>query len=98
VIAVDQDTAGMQGRLLGDEDRRQVWARRLADGSRAVVLLTGGEASAPLRATWAELGLPPTQRAVVRDLWERQDVGTFTGAYETTVAPHSARLVKIAAR
>ena len=98
VIAVDQDSAGMQGRRLRENEGRQVWARRLADGSHAVVLLNASDAAAAMRVSWAELGRPPAVAAVVRDLWERQDVGTFNESYEASVAPHAAHMVKVSSR
>lgn len=48
-----------------------------------------------MRVSSAELGRPPAQPVVVRDLWERQDVGTLTEGYETSVAPHSARMLTL---
>ncbi|HSF99750.1 MAG TPA: alpha-galactosidase, partial [Vicinamibacterales bacterium] len=45
VIAVDQDPLGRQGRKVRDDGDVEVWARELADGSRAVALLNRGEAA-----------------------------------------------------
>jgi len=95
VIAVDQDPAGMQGRLLRDEDGRQVWARRLADGSHAVALLNASDQTAALRVSWPELGLPPTARVTVRDLWQRADIGVFSEGHETELRSHTAVLLTL---
>jgi alpha-galactosidase len=96
VIAVDQDPAGMPGRLLREDGGCQIWARRLADGSHVVVLLNTTDAPATMYVSWAELGLRPSTSAVVRDLWSRQDVANLTERYETTVRPHEARMLKLA--
>jgi len=39
VIAVDQDSLGIQGRKVRDDGDFEVWSKPLRDGSRAVVLL-----------------------------------------------------------
>ncbi|MEI9904690.1 MAG: hypothetical protein WDN06_12500 [Asticcacaulis sp.] len=31
----------------------------------------------------------------MRDLWTRQDIGTFTGSYSTSLAPHAAALYRL---
>jgi alpha-galactosidase len=96
VIAVDQDPAGMQGRLLRDEDGRQVWARRLADGSHAVALLNASESPAAIHVSWSELGVAASSVLVVRDLYQRSDIGARTDAYEARVAAHAAVMLKLA--
>jgi len=39
VIAVDQDSLGIQGSKVRDDGYFEVWSKPLRDGSRAVVLL-----------------------------------------------------------
>jgi alpha-galactosidase len=95
VIAVDQDPLGMQGRKVADDGAREVWMKPLADGSRAVILFNRGTEAAPVTASWADLGLVPGGKALVRDLWQRADVGTATGRYEAKVEPHGVAMVKV---
>jgi alpha-galactosidase len=97
VIAVDQDPAGMQGRLLRDEDGRQVWARRLADGSHAVALLNARESPATIHVSWSELGVPADSPLVVRDLWQRADRGSYRESFETSVTTHAAVMLSMRA-
>ena len=56
-IAVDQDAATTQGRRLRQQGAAQVWEKRLADGSRAVLLLNAGERALTVGVNWQELGL-----------------------------------------
>src|SRR5436190_1823813 len=56
VIAVDQDRAGLQGRRVKREGDREVWAKQLADGGRAVVLFNRGAKAAELSVSWPEIG------------------------------------------
>ena len=95
VIAVDQDALGKQGLRVRQANEVDVWARGLADGGRAVVLLNRGETAARGEVTWDLLGGSPSHRALVRDLWERQDVGTRTDGYDVTLPPHGAAMLKV---
>ena len=72
----------------------QVWAGKLEGNAYAVMLLNRGETKADMIARWSEIGLPAGQ-AVVRDLWARKDIGTFTDSYTVSVEPHSSYLLKI---
>ena len=95
VIAVDQDPLGMQGRKVGDDGVREVWTKPLADGSKAVILFNRGSEEAPLVAEWEALGLYPGTRALVRDLWTKQDQGVFSGRYEAKVSPHGVVMLRL---
>ncbi|HEV8228811.1 MAG TPA: glycoside hydrolase family 27 protein [Candidatus Limnocylindria bacterium] len=94
VIAVDQDPLGRQGRRALQDGAIDVWARELADGTRAVLLLNRGEKPARAEVTWDLLGGSRSDRALVRDLWERADVGVRAEGYDATLEPHAAALVK----
>jgi alpha-galactosidase len=94
VIAVDQDSLGVQGMLVAEESPGlQVWVKRLADGSRAVALLNRTGVATAMSATWWRLGLRGPAR--VRDLWAHADRGTFTGKYSATVPPHGVVMVRV---
>ena len=95
VIAVDQDPLGMQGRKVRDDGAREVWMKPLADGSRAVILFNRGSEAATLTAEWEAIGLFPGTRAVVRDLWTKQDAGVFDGRYQAKVDPHGVAMLKV---
>jgi alpha-galactosidase len=95
VIAVDQDPLGIQGRRVRDRGTLEVWMKPLADGSRAVILFNRGTETAPVAARWEDIGLFPEGQAVVRDLWKKADVGTFTGSYRADVEPHGVVMVRV---
>ena len=57
------------------------------------MLLNRGSAKAKMAANWKEIGLPEGD-AVVRDLWKKEDLGTFTDSFTATVNPHSSYLLK----
>jgi alpha-galactosidase len=94
VLAVDQDALGKQAALASnDGNTLLVYARSLADGSRAVALYNLGGERARVTAKWSDLKL--TGRHAVRDLWRQKDLGDFGDAFSMSVAPHGAELVKI---
>lgn len=99
VIAVSQDALGVQGVRVSAAapDGAECWARPLADGSVAALLLNRGLAPADVTCTWAEIGLKqPAAAASVRDLEARSDLGDFTGAFTAKALPgHGAQLVKV---
>jgi len=95
VIAIDQDPLGRQGSKVRDDGDLEVWARPLADGSRAVILFNRSAKETSMSVSWAEIGYPKTLNAKVRDLWGHKDAGTFKGVYSAPVAPHGVVMVKI---
>ncbi len=95
VIAIDQDPMGRQGRRVAKNGDLEVWARPLADGSRAVVLLNRSSAEAPITVRWEDLNYPAKFSAAVRDLWLHKDLGQSTGTFTAPVASHGVVMVII---
>jgi len=95
IVAVDQDPLGQQARRIADSGGLEVWARPLADGSRAVALLNRGKEPAAIRVDWTAIGYPAKLKAQVRDLWEHRDLGARAGGFETQVRGHAAVIVKV---
>jgi alpha-galactosidase len=95
VIAVDQDPLGVQGRRVWDRGPQEVWMKPLSDGSRAVILFNRGTEPSEITARWEDVGLFPGGPALVRDLWKKADIGTFTGSYKATVEPHGVVMIRV---
>lgn len=93
-IAVDQDPAATPGRRLRADGAAQVWAKRLADGSRAVVLLNAADKPLTVGVRWSEVGLP-AGTAQVRDLWRHKNLGAFEKGYRADLPPHGCAFVRI---
>lgn len=101
VIAVDQDSLGIQGRVVLDRGYGvQVWAKPLQDGSVAVALFNQRADSLGAYVRWGDVGLGPGP-AAVRDLWAHRDLGIHddSGAYEdrltTRIPPHGVVMLRI---
>eukprot|EP01133_Synstelium_polycarpum_P007281 gene7281-8462_t len=97
VIAVNQDPMGKSGMLVRSINTglQQIWARPLADGSRAVVILNTDTSSASVELQWADVWTAASTTLTVRDLWARSDIGQFTETYSTVVAPHGCVMLKL---
>jgi len=95
VIAVDQDALGRQGDLVRVERSTEVWARDLADGSKAAVLFNRSLRPEPVSLPWTALGWDARTRVLVRDLWERADAGAREEGLTATVPTHGARMYRL---
>ena len=94
VIAVDQDSMGVQGMLVQEPaPDLQVWSKPLADGSRAVVLFNRSALQTVIAASWRAIGLRGSAR--VRDLWTHTDVGVMTDRFSATVPAHGVVMVRV---
>jgi hypothetical protein len=87
VIAVDQDTLGLQCVKVDEVTTGlQVWAKPLAgSGNLAVLLLNRTNSSAPIPVHWSELGLDPSSPVAVRDLWAQKDLGSYPASFTANV-------------
>ena len=98
VLAVDQDALGVQGIRVSPRAPGgcECWARPLADGSVAALLVNRGAAAADASCSFEELGLRnPAAPARARDLWLRADLGSFSGSFTAAALPsHGSVIVK----
>jgi alpha-galactosidase len=94
VISVDQDALGVQGHKVRDDGDEEVWAKPLAGGAMAVILLNRGDAPVRIKFHWTELGWP-ARPVNVRDLWRKADLGAFREGYSAEVAPHGVVMVRL---
>ena len=93
VIAVDQDSKGMQGRRVWQEGPLEIWARPLADGSQAVGLFNRSESATKLTLDFNSIGAPAS--AKLRDLLDHKDLGPAQNSYTTEVPTHGVVLLKV---
>jgi len=93
VIAVDQDAFGIQGHRVAQEGQLEVWVKLLADGSKAVGLFNRGESVMPVTAYFRDVGIGDA--ALVRDLWEKRDLGVFNSSFTAQVPTHGVVLLKV---
>ncbi|MEP6990988.1 MAG: glycoside hydrolase family 27 protein, partial [bacterium] len=95
VIAVDQDSLGVQGTIVqASPSELQVWVKPLADGSRAVLLFNRASVSSSITADWGRVGVR-TKKARVRDLWAHTDSAVVESRYSATVPSHGVVMLRV---
>ena len=95
VIAINQDPLGVQGRRVSKDGDKEVWAKPLAGGGRAVLLLNRGTQPVQIAVEWTQLDYPADLQAEVRDLWKHQNLGSQRGRYAAEVPAHGVVVVKL---
>jgi alpha-galactosidase len=93
VIAIDQDTLGIQGHRIKQEGPVEVWAKPLKDGSTAVGLFNRGWGAMPVTVGFRDIGLG--RSASVRDVWARKDLGSFQDKYIAAVPQHGVVMILV---
>ncbi|KAH7279899.1 hypothetical protein KP509_37G042900 [Ceratopteris richardii] len=94
VIAVNQDSLGVQGKKVKKTGELEVWAGPLS-GERVVVVLwnRGLTSSASITADWDDIGVSPSAACMQpRDLWQKQDLPPVCGSLSADVSSHGVRM------
>lgn len=94
VLAINQDRLGVQAVRVGPAGTTETWVKRLADGSRAAVLLNRGDVPAMLTTRASSLGLSGA-RFTVKNAWTNQ-VTESAGTISAAVPAHGAALFRVA--
>ncbi len=95
VIAIDQDSLGVQGYLLsGQGTTAQVWVRPLANGDRAVALFNTDSSSQQVSTTASAVGMPNASRYQLLDAWTNQTT-TTNGDITATVPANAVVLYRV---
>jgi alpha-galactosidase len=77
VIAIDQDSLGVQGYLLSRTGTgQQVWVKPLASGGRVVALFNRGTSAAQITTSASAIGLPAARRYHLFNPWTDQTTTT----------------------
>ncbi len=108
VLAVDQDPLGNEAERIYDKDGRQIWAKNMSDGSKAVGLFWSGvepknptdyfrwkdeKSITKITLNASELGFKG--KFEVRDLWRHKNLGTFQNSFTAEVPYHGCVLIQI---
>jgi alpha-galactosidase len=96
VVAVDQDSAGVQGHIVQFGDAYDVLARPLANGDVAVVLYNKSEVEKKIATTASLVGFKSGSSLRLKNLISKT-VTTSLDAIEATVPPHGSAIYRISA-
>ena len=94
VIAVDQDSLGVQGRVVAQGDDYDVLTKPLAGGDYAVAVLNTASSAQTVTTNLTELGIPASPSFVVTDLNSKKASQT-TGALSINVRPHATMIYRV---
>jgi alpha-galactosidase len=95
IIALNQDPSGAVARKLRDDGELEVFAKELADGSVAVLLLNRGAATADMTFSPRRDLQMQMDRYSVRDLWQERDLGAYDIPFTAEVQSHEAKVYRI---
>ena len=73
MIAINQDSLGVQGHRISDKNGKQVWTKPLQNGDLAVALLNNNSSTQTVECNFADLGVEG--EVEVRDAWKKKDLG-----------------------
>ena len=93
VLAIDQDSLGREAVCVATDGDLRVYAKDLADGSKAVGLFNLGDKESTVIARWTDLNV--SGKKTVRDLWRQKDLGTFNNEFAAKVPKHGVVLVRL---
>ncbi|WP_225974102.1 glycoside hydrolase family 27 protein [Arachidicoccus ginsenosidivorans] len=108
VIAIDQDSLGIQGhRKEWTADSVEVWIKPLKNNQWAVAFLNRGSKTAQLQYTWSEKVLRDSVHHLqldlrnshyqIRDVWQDKPLGSTNQPLKTVIPAHDILLIKILA-
>ncbi|XP_058739838.1 alpha-galactosidase 1-like [Vicia villosa] len=93
VIAVNQDSLGVQAKKVRMEGDLEIWAGPLSGNRVAVVLLNKGAQRIAITANWDDIGIPPKSVVEARDLWEHKILKKhFVDKLSATVESHGCKM------
>jgi alpha-galactosidase len=93
VIAVDQDKLGKQGDRVWAEGPKEIWAKPLSGGAKAVALFNRAPDPKSITLKLSEVGFGAN--AKMRDLWTSKDVTATNGSYTVLIPKHGTVLLKV---
>ncbi len=89
-IAIDQDSTE-QGRRIAAADSTAIWAKHLAGGRAAILLLNRGTTPQELTLDLPGIGLKGEVR--LKEVFSRRQLGSFSGKLHRQLPPHSGLLL-----
>jgi alpha-galactosidase len=105
VIAINQDSLGLQGFRLINENDVETWIKPLSKGDWAVVFVNMSEEPVDIDFDWKKHGLGDDLNNIVvdlnkdsfsiRDLYNHKDLGNTNENLKATIAKHDALMLKL---
>ena len=93
VVAIDQDKAGKQGDRVMAQGPVEIWARSLADGSKAVAVFNRHPGMMSMTVDFHQLGFKHVVKA--HDIWQAKDLGKLDKPYTVSIPGHGVVLLRV---
>jgi alpha-galactosidase len=105
VIAIDQDSLGIEGFKQSKIDSLEIWCKPLKNGDWALCFFNRGSKSVDINYDWknqiinddvAKLELRFDKHTyTLRDLWAKKDIGTTGTALKSKLHPHEVLMLRL---
>jgi alpha-galactosidase len=105
VIAIDQDSLGIQGFRQTQPDSLETWYKPFQGGDWAVCFFNRGSNAASIRHDWKKevirdevtmMELDCVRRSyALRDLWKKKKVGRTANILVSTIASHDVLMLRL---
>lgn len=93
VIAINQDSLGVQGKKVNKQGDLEVWAGPLSNNRVVVLLWNRSDSRASIVAKWEDIGLNPSAVVRVRNLWRHRELeANHQGSLTASVKPHACKM------
>jgi len=92
MIAINQDSLGVQGHRISNKDGKQVWTKPLKNGDIAVALLNDNTSTQTIECNFSDIGI--TGEVEVRDAWQKKDLGAKSSV-SAEVPAHGSVLLRL---
>jgi alpha-galactosidase len=92
MIAINQDSLGVQGHRISDKQGKQVWTKPLKNGDIAVALLNNNSSTQTVECNFADLGVEG--EVEVRDAWKKKDLGALSHV-SVELPAHGSALLRL---
>ena len=90
-VQIDAATGWITGRAPEKISDYEIWAKDLADGSKAVAFFNLSDEEQNISISAEKLG----KKGKVRDLWRQQDIGKLKTNLSIKVSPHGTAFFKV---
>ena len=92
MIAINQDSLGVQGHRISDQNGKQIWTKPLKNGDLAVALLNNNSSTQTVECNFADLGVEG--EVEVRDAWKKKDLGSLSHV-SVELPAHGSALLRL---
>lgn len=92
MIAINQDSLGVQGHRVSNVNGKQIWTKPLQNGDIGVALLNNNGSTQTIECNFADIGVQG--EVEVRDAWQKKDLGARSSV-SIELPAHGSALLRL---